>query len=147
NEHGRMWLEKLPQTMTHSQAHELFAPFWPQSTAKASSTVDEVDSGVLEYLEPVEQIENGINRIRSDVGAELLDRLRQSHPDFFERAVVKLLLAMGYGGAERRGQRIGGSNDGGIDGVIDQDALGLDRVYIQAKRYQEGSNISREAIQ
>lgn len=45
---------------------------------------------------------------------------------------------MGYGGAERRGKRIGGSNDGGVDGVIDQNALGLDRIYVQAKRYAEG---------
>jgi len=54
---------------------------------------------------------------------------------------------MGYGGADKRGRRIGGTNDGGVDGVIDQDALGLDRIYIQAKRYKEGSNISRETIQ
>lgn len=54
---------------------------------------------------------------------------------------------MGYGGTDKRGRRIGGTNDGGVDGVIDQDALGLDRIYIQAKRYKEGSNISRETIQ
>jgi restriction system protein len=54
---------------------------------------------------------------------------------------------MGYGGAEQRGRAIGGSNDGGVDGVIDEDALGLDRIYVQAKRYQAGSNISRETIQ
>lgn len=78
-------------------------------------------------MEPVEQIEDGINRIHEEVGASLLQRLREGHPDFFEDAVVKLLLTMGYGGAEQRGRRIGGSGDGGVDGIIDQDALGLDR--------------------
>lgn len=54
---------------------------------------------------------------------------------------------MGYGGASQRGRRIGGSNDGGVDGLIDQDALGLDQVYIQAKRYKEGNTVGREPIQ
>lgn len=76
-----------------------------------------------------------------------MDKLRTSHPSFFERAVLSLLLAMGYGGTHQRGRHIGGSNDGGVDGVIDEDALGLERIYVQAMRYQEGSNISREAIQ
>lgn len=54
---------------------------------------------------------------------------------------------MGDGGAAQRGRRIGGSNDEGVDGLIDQDALGLDQVYIQAKRYREGNNVGRESIQ
>lgn len=78
---------------------------------------------------------------------DLLDRLRTSHPDFFEEAVVDLLLKMGYGGAAQRGRRIGGSNDQGVDGLIDQEALGLDQVHIQAKHYKEGNNVGREAIQ
>src|SRR5699024_10591708 len=97
--------------------------------------------------DPIEQIEFGINRITKDVGEHLLARLRDSHPDFFEEAVVKLLLAMGYGGAEQRGRRIGGTGDGGVDGVIDQDALGLERIYVQAKRYKEGNSVGRETIQ
>ncbi|MEX5300629.1 restriction endonuclease [Kocuria sabuli] len=58
-----------------------------------------------------------------------------------------MLLAMGYGGAEQPGRRIGGSSDGGVDGVVDQDALGPEQVYVQAKRYAEGSSIGRETIQ
>nr|WP_209911965.1 restriction endonuclease [Paeniglutamicibacter psychrophenolicus] len=96
---------------------------------------------------PIEQIEAGIDHIAADVGDALLARLLESHPDFFEEAVVKLLLAMGYGGAEQRGRRIGGTGDGGVDGVIDQDALGLERIYVQAKRYAEGNSIGRETIQ
>jgi restriction system protein len=77
----------------------------------------------------------------------LLTRLRSSDPGFFEEAVVKVLLAMGYGGTEQRGKRIGGTGDGGVDGVIDQDALGLDQIYVQAKRYADGNTIGRETIQ
>lgn len=81
------------------------------------------------------------------MAAELLVKLREADPDFFEEAVVQLLLAMGYGGSEQRGKRIGGSGDGGVDGVIDQDALGLDQVYVQAKRYKETSTVGRPEIQ
>ncbi|WP_206687070.1 restriction endonuclease [Arthrobacter bussei] len=98
-------------------------------------------------LDPTEQIESGIELLRADVATDLLKRLQDRHPDFFEEAVVKLLLAMGYGGAENRGRRIGGTGDGGVDGVIDQDALGLDQIYIQAKRYAAESTVGREAIQ
>lgn len=54
---------------------------------------------------------------------------------------------MGYGGAGQRGRRIGGSGDGGVDGVIEQDALGFDRIYVQAKRYADGNTVGRETIQ
>lgn len=77
----------------------------------------------------------------------MIDRLRASDPAFFKQAVVDLLLGMGYVGAEQRGKRIGGTGDGGVDGVIDQDPLGLDKIYVQAKKYTEGSNINRETVQ
>jgi len=75
-------------------------------------------------------------QIEGSLAQELLDRIRVAPPDFFERLIVNLLLSMGYGGsAVGAGRAIGGSGDDGVDGVIDQDSLGLDRVYIQAKRY------------
>ncbi|HEX4211514.1 MAG TPA: winged helix-turn-helix domain-containing protein [Candidatus Binataceae bacterium] len=75
--------------------------------------------------------------IEKSLRADLLDRLIKTSPSFFERTIVGLLLSMGYGGLrEEAGRAIGGSGDGGLDGVIDQDPLGLDRVYVQAKRYQ-----------
>ncbi|WLQ05675.1 restriction endonuclease [Arthrobacter oryzae] len=144
---GREWFSKHPAGISDfSTARMLFAPFWPQSDAR-KPTLSIVDETLVEDIDPIEQIESGINRIHSDVGDALLTRLRESHPDFFEQAVVDLLLKMGYGGAEQRGKRIGGSNDGGVDGVIDQDALGLDRIYVQAKRYADGNTVGREAIQ
>lgn len=115
-------------------------------TAEPVTTTEAADSADA-ALSPSEQIEDGINRIKAEVGTELIQRLRDSDPEFFEQAVVDLLLRMGYGGAEQRGRRIGGSGDGGVDGVIDQDALGLDRIYVQAKRYADGNNVGRETIQ
>lgn len=147
NDAGKKWLSEHPDGLGYSQAREIFAPFWPGRKARPQdmSTLEEAE--VVSVFDPVEQIEDGINRIHAEVGDELLRRLRESHPDFFEQAVVDLLLKMGYGGADQRGRRIGGSGDGGVDGIIDQDALGLDRIYVQAKRYAQGSNISRETIQ
>ncbi len=78
------------------------------------------------------------NAINETLGTDILERLRISKPAFFERVVVQLLLSMGYGGTfAQAGKAIGRSGDNGIDGVIDQDTLGLDRVYVQAKRYAE----------
>jgi restriction system protein len=121
------------------------ALYWPDVRKTRPAVVPEETKADAE--DPIEQIEAGINRITAEVGDTLLVRLRKSHPDFFEEAVVRLLLAMAYGGAEQRGRRIGGSGDGGVDGVIDQDALGLEQVYVQAKRYAEGNSIGRETIQ
>jgi restriction system protein len=78
---------------------------------------------------------------------ELLERILTNSPDFFEHLVVDLLVAMGYGGSvDNAGRRLGRTGDGGVDGVIDQDALGLDRVYVQAKRYQLGNNVGAGPI-
>jgi restriction system protein len=86
-------------------------------------------------------------QVETSLGQDLLDRVRTAPPAFFERLMVNLLLSMGYGGsAADAGRALGRSGDDGVDGVIDQDALGLDRVYIQAKRYAEGNNIGPGAI-
>ena len=145
-EAGRQWFAEHPEgTTSFSEANRIFDQFWPNMQNTATT---DVPKGVqAEATDPIEQIETGINRIATDVGEALLARLRESHPDFFEEAVVKLLLGMGYGGAEQRGRRIGGSGDGGVDGVIDQDSLGLEQIYVQAKRYAEGNTIGRETIQ
>jgi restriction system protein len=87
-------------------------------------------------------------QIDAALAQELLTQVRAAPPDFFERLIVDLLLSMGYGGsrADKAGRKLGRSGDDGVDGVIDQDALGLDRVYIQAKRYASGNNIGSGAI-
>lgn len=86
-------------------------------------------------------------QIDTSLAQDLLERIQAAPPDFFERLVVALLLAMGFGGsAADAGRALGRSGDDGVDGVIDQDALGLDRVYVQAKRYASGNNIGSGAI-
>jgi restriction system protein len=86
-------------------------------------------------------------QIDAALAQDLLDRVRKAPPDFFERLIVNLLLNMGFGGSvSDAGRALGRSGDDGVDGVIDQDALGLDRVYIQAKRYAYGNNVGSGAI-
>lgn len=92
----------------------------------------------LKDLTPDEIIRSAHAELDKSLSAELLTKVLLAPPDFFERLVVQLLVAMGYGGsAADAGRALGKSGDGGVDGVIDQDALGLDRIYVQAKRYAD----------
>lgn len=96
---------------------------------------------------PDDQIRSAAQFIHETLGRDIVDRILAAPPNFFERAIVALLLAMGYGGtAQEAGRAIGRSGDDGVDGVIDQDILGLDRVYIQAKRYQRDNTVGPAAI-
>lgn len=86
---------------------------------------------------PSEALESAYENLRDELADELLARLKKSSPSFFERIVVELLVKMGYGGSRAdAGKAIGRSGDGGIDGIIKEDKLGLDVVYIQAKRWE-----------
>lgn len=107
---------------------------------------DAPSAPAFDDVAPAELIEAAIQSVRAAVGTELLDRIKAAPPDFFERLVVELLIAMGYGGSRRdAGQAVGRSGDGGIDGVIKEDRLGLDAVYIQAKRWE--NPVGRPAVQ
>ena len=97
-------------------------------------------------LTPEEQLDGAYTTIREQLASELLEKVKDGTPQFFERLVVGLLVAMGYGGSRRdAGERVGRSGDGGIDGVIKEDRLGLDAIYLQAKRW-EGA-VGRPEIQ
>lgn len=103
---------------------------------------------VREQQTPDEQAREGYRRARSAVAAELLDRMRGVAPAFFEKLVVDLLVAMGYGGShDDAASVIGRSGDEGIDGIIKEDRLGLENIYVQAKRWKEGSTVGRPDIQ
>jgi restriction system protein len=107
-------------------------------------TVSHVDEP---SITPDEVLRAAHKSINAALSAELLDRVREASPAFFENLIVELLLAMGYGGtSEDAGRALGKSGDDGIDGVIDQDPLGVDQIYVQAKRYNEGNNIGAGAI-
>lgn len=95
---------------------------------------------------PEESLEVAYKILSDGLAGEIIQRIKDCSPIFFERLVVELLLAMGYGGSRvEAGRAIGQSGDGGIDGIIDEDKLGLDSIYIQAKRWE--GTVGRPEIQ
>lgn len=109
----------------------------PEARAPDSATVT-----------PEEQIETAYQAVLVALRADLLDRVGQNSPAFFERLIVDLLVAMGYGGSHKSAaEQLGRSGDGGVDGVVNEDRLGLDRVYVQAKRYAATNSIGRPDVQ
>ncbi len=146
---GRELLAKHPGGITEAHLKSVAKPgdeWWVNRRSGDGEVVVQVDEPVTR-LDPTEQVEQGIARIHEEVASELLSRLHGHEPAFFEEAVVRLLLAMGYGGVGGRGVSTALSNDGGIDGVIDQDVLGLNKVYIQAKRYGPSNAVQRPEVQ
>ena len=96
---------------------------------------------------PEERMEQSFEALRESLGREILAKLKAASPSFFERLVVELLVRMGYGGTRKdAGAALGKSGGEGIDGIIKEDRLGLDAIYIQAKRYQEQS-VGRPLVQ
>lgn len=102
--------------------------------------INEVQPVIIDEPEkqtPEEQLENAYKILSDELASEIIQLVKSCSPTFFERLVVELLLAMGYGGTRvGAGRAIGQSGDGGIDGIIDEDRLGLDAIYIQAKRWE-----------
>lgn len=96
---------------------------------------------------PVEAVADLVDAANDSVAADLLGRLIAQAPEFLERTVLRLLTALGYGGLQATSEHLGGPGDEGLDGVIRQDALGLDVVYVQAKRYAPDRRIGRPDIQ
>ena len=95
---------------------------------------------------PEEQLANAYKVLREALANDILETVKKASPAFFEELVVDLLVAMGYGGSvEDAGKAVGGSGDGGIDGIIKEDKLGLDVVYVQAKRWS--SSVGRPVVQ
>lgn len=95
---------------------------------------------------PGEMLETAYQKLRENLSAELLSSIRECSPAFFERLVIDVLVKMGYGGSRKEaGKAIGRSGDEGIDGIINEDRLGLDVIYIQAKRWQ--ATVGRPEIQ
>jgi restriction system protein len=148
---GRQLIDQYPQGVSERQIKFLGessdSPIRVYESRAPRSPREEPMVGSESELTPIEQVQSGIDRIRDEVAVDLLGRLREMDPALFEETVVDLLLAMGYGGTTGAGTVTQLSNDGGIDGVIDQDVLGLNRVYVQAKRYKTGNTIGRPDLQ
>ena len=106
----------------------------------------EPTEAIPEIKTPEELIDDGFQSIIDKLSKELLHKIKECPPAFFEKLVIDLLLAMGYGGSRQEaGKVVGKSRDGGIDGIINEDKLGLDSIYIQAKRWE--GNVSSPEIQ
>jgi restriction system protein len=110
---------------------------------KPTGEPDHADEGST----PREAVSTAVDEANAAVAAEVLDRVRQREPTFLERLVLAVLTAMGYGGAAGAAEHLGRSGDEGLDGVIRQDPLGLDRIYVQAKRYSANRAVGRPEIQ
>ena len=105
-------------------------------TLEKNSGVSVETEVLAETITPEERLENASNELQVQLASELLDAITKNPPLFFEQLVVDLLVTMGYGGSRfDAGQALGRTGDGGIDGIIKEDKLGLDVIYLQAKRY------------
>ncbi|HTP09678.1 MAG TPA: restriction endonuclease [Anaerolineae bacterium] len=127
-----------------------FPEFVEFRKASRQGTKSETDNEVNDEPDqtPEEALENSYQRLRITLAQELLERIKGCSPSFFERLVVDLLVAMGYGGSRKdAGQAIGQSGDEGIDGIIKEDKLGLDAVYIQAKKWSPDRTVGRPVVQ
>ncbi len=155
---GLELLAKNPSRIDNSTLEQ-----FPEYLAFKLRRNDEKPTGALSPLEPVarqtpqgvepsfdstpeELFSQAYQRLRSNLEAELLEQVKAASPAFFERLVIDLLVAMGYGGSRQdAGRAIGRSGDGGIDGIIKEDKLGLDVIYVQAKRWE--GTVGRPEIQ
>lgn len=114
-------------------------------TDKVSEQIDERPSEQL--LAPDEALDTAYQQLQTDLESQLLDKMKSLSPEFFERLVVDVLVKMGYGGTlEDAGKAVGKSHDEGIDGVIKEDRLGFDQIYIQAKKWSD-TPVGRPEIQ
>ena len=135
-----------------SEINAKYLEQFPEFVEFLNTKRTEQESAELQQLEvssqetPQESLEYGYQRIKRNLCQELLDSVKNCSPAFFERLVVELLLKMGYGGSlKEAGRAIGRSGDGGIDGIINEDKLGLDVIYLQAKRWE--GTVGRPEIQ
>lgn len=122
------WLKQFPE-------FEKFHTHRPEASAHANSADDNTENA---DTTPDEQLEAAYHSLREGLADELLDQIRAGSSSFFEQVVVDLMLAMGYGGSRKgAGQATQATNDDGIDGFINEDKLGLDVIYLQAKRWSQ----------
>ena len=126
-----------------------FAEFKSRTSAQSDGQVVIGKAGEIEREQgqtPEEALELSYQALRRTLSVDLLERIKECSPQFFERLVIDLLVSMGYGGSRKdAGQAIGRTGDDGIDGIIKEDKLGLDVVYVQAKRWKD--NVGRPTVQ
>ena len=148
-DHGSALLAADPESistktlMTFPEYAEYITNRREKKKSKGETIVAPEDSS---DLTPEEQLDDAYTTIREQLATELLEKVKAGTPQFFERLVVELLVAMGYGGSRRdAGKTVGRSGDGGIDGVTKEDRFGLEAIYLQAKRWE--GTVGRPEIQ
>ena len=120
--------------------NKLLAQFDEFKTFQGKKKTTKSDSDSEPHETPIESIVLFYEQFREALASELLDRVKRCSPQFFEHLVIQVLLKMGYGGSLKdAGSALGKTGDGGVDGVIREDKLGLDNIYIQAKRWTDKS--------
>jgi restriction system protein len=144
---GTQVLQEHPDRVDNHVLSEFaeFADFTSRTKAKQGGQTVSPESSVS--VPPGEAIEHAVELANTAVAEELLDRVRERDPAFLEQLVLRVLTRMGYGGSAGAAEHLGRSGDEGLDGVIRQDALGLDRIYVQAKRYAAERAVGRPEIQ
>jgi len=147
---GKIFAASNVGPLSHGQVADLAFGYMDVRLKEATSTTEpvitptKIDSAA-ETSSPEERLGAAVIEMRESVAADLLETLAKVNPTYFETIVLDLLHKMGYGANRNDLQRVGGSGDGGIDGVISLDKLGLEKVYVQAKRWQ--SSVGRPEIQ
>lgn len=132
---GQAFLQTNPTSLTNEdlRQYESFRAFLNQPSRR-----DRPVPSLAQDKTPEERLEEIVEELRQNLAQELLAKIKECSSDFFEALVVDLLLKMGYGGSRKEaGEVLRRSRDGGIDGIVKQDRLGLDTIYIQAKRWED----------
>ncbi|RYG19337.1 restriction endonuclease [bacterium] len=148
---GRDYLRRAPEVIKPALLEEFpeYVEFKNRSrpSERSSGPIGAEPTLELENTSPEEAIALAHKEVNSLLAQELLERIKAMPPAFFEQLIVRLMLNLGYGGSvEDAGKTLGRSGDGGVDGVIRQDRLGLDNIYLQAKRWGDGT-VGRKEIQ
>jgi restriction system protein len=147
-ERGLKLLTENPQGFKAKKFREFpdYADAWGRGNTSDDQS-DEVVNSPDSEITPQERIESAVSEIESALASDIVQRVRNLSPKFLEVVVLELLHAMGYGASESSIEHVGGPGDEGVDGIIHQDSLGIQRIYVQAKRYKAENSIGRPEIQ
>lgn len=145
-ERGKQFLKTNHDQKISAKDLEQFAEYLEFKKQSNSNSDPQYSAPSTSKETPQEQLESSYQTLRLELAQDILQRLRACSPQFFERVVLDLLVALGYGGSRKdAAQAVGQSGDGGIDGIIKEDKLGLDVIYIQAKRWE--GTVGRPIVQ
>ena len=142
---GLSLLAKKPKEINNKtlEKYPSFNAFKKRSKKSKQNTNNLVENSDLDELSPEEAIHQSLENLNSSLANELITRILKANPTFFENLIIKLLVAMGYSNNTDEGwEHTGKTGDDGIDGVINQDVLGVDKIYIQAKRYADNHSVT-----